>query len=238
MRNRELKHALLRLREQVREPLLTALTIIMAALMFIVVPVHASGLIHTQTVGFGVMLVFTLGVVILSGSLAAALAMGVALSLGTAAATLRLMGPSVVDIYLDATAYIIVTLALALIVSRAVFGPGPVTYHRVVGAVLLYMTIAMVFVALYAFVGLFFPDAFRGLSILDTPTLPANLIYFSFVTLTSTGYGDIVPVHPIARSLTNLEAIIGQLFPATLLARLMTLELEGRAARRRENGGK
>ena len=69
------------------------------------------------------------------------------------------------------------------------------------------------------------------------PRLTANLIYFSFVTLTSTGYGDIVPMHPIARSLANLEAIIGQLYPATLLARLVTLELEGRGSRGRDNGG-
>ncbi len=230
--------ALGRARERVREPLLTALTIIMAALMFVIVPLHAAGLIRTQTVGFGVLLIFIAGVVVLSGSLSAALAMGVALSLGAAAAALRLTGPSTVDIYLDATAYIIVTCALALIVIRAVFGPGPVTYHRVIGAVLLYLTIAMIFVALYAFVGLLFSDAFNGLSIRDTPTLTANLIYFSFVTMTSTGYGDIVPMHPIARSLANLEAIIGQLYPATLLARLVTLELEGRATRRRENGGK
>jgi hypothetical protein len=195
-------------------------------------------LIETQTIGFGVLLVFIIGVIVLSGSLAAALAMGVALSLGAAAAALRLTGPSTLDIYLDATAYIIVTGALALIVCRAVFGPGPVTYHRVIGAVLLYLTIAMIFAALYAFVGLCFPNAFKGLPISDTPRLTANLIYFSFVTLTSTGYGDIVPVHPIARSLANLEAIIGQLYPATLLVRLVTLELEGRATRRRENSGK
>jgi hypothetical protein len=54
------------------------------------------------------------------------------------------------------------------------------------------------------------------------------LIYFSFVTLTSTGYGDIVPVDPVARSLCNVEMIIGQLYPATLLARLVTLELADR----------
>jgi hypothetical protein len=84
---------------------------------------------------------------------------------------------------------------------------------------------------------LFFPEAFDGLSISDTPRLTANLIYFTFVTLTSTGHGDIVPMHPIARSLANLEAIIGQLYPATLLARLVTLELEGRGSRRRDNGG-
>jgi hypothetical protein len=39
--------------------------------------------------------------------------------------------------------------------------------------------------------------------------------------------GEIVPVHPIARSLCNVESIIGQLYPATLLARLVTLEIEG-----------
>ena len=49
--------------------------------------------------------------------------------------------------------------------------------------------------------------------------------YFSFATLTSTGYGDIVPIHPLARSLTNLECVFGQLYPATILARLVTLEL-------------
>lgn len=58
--------------------------------------------------------------------------------------------------------------------------------------------------------------------------LPSNLIYLSFVTLTSVGYGDIVPVHPVARSLTNIETIIGQLYPATLMARLVTLEVKWR----------
>ncbi|HVQ69685.1 MAG TPA: potassium channel family protein [Bradyrhizobium sp.] len=47
----------------------------------------------------------------------------------------------------------------------------------------------------------------------------------SFVTLTPTGYGDIVPVHTLARSLCNIESAIGQLYPATLLARLVTLEM-------------
>jgi hypothetical protein len=53
----------------------------------------------------------------------------------------------------------------------------------------------------------------------------ATIIYFSFVTLTSTGFGEIVPVHPLIRTLANVKAIIGQLYPATLLARLITLEL-------------
>jgi hypothetical protein len=44
-------------------------------------------------------------------------------------------------------------------------------------------------------------------------------------TITSTGYGDLVPVHPFARSLANLEATFGVLFPATFVARLVALHL-------------
>jgi len=62
----------------------------------------------------------------------------------------------------------------------------------------------------------------------DNLSVASNFGYFSFVTLTSVGYGDIVPVHPYARSLANVEAIIGQLYPATLLARLVTLEIADR----------
>ena len=56
----------------------------------------------------------------------------------------------------------------------------------------------------------------------------AALLYFSFSTLTTVGYGDITPLHPMARDIANLEAVIGQLYPATLLARLVSLEIEHR----------
>ena len=83
----------------------------------------------------------------------------------------------------------------------------------------------MTFATLFAFVGLSISDAFKGIEFKDDLALANALFYFSFITLTSTGYGDIVPVHPLARSLCNVECIIGQLYPATILARLVTLEL-------------
>ena len=137
--------------------------------------------------------------------------------------------PSDIDIYLDASAWLILGITLGAVVARAVFAPGRITFHRVVGAVLLYLCIGLVFVSFYCFVALRAPNAFTGLPPLhDDLAVAANLIYFSFVTLTSVGYGDIVPLHPFARGLANVEAIIGQLYPATLLARLVTLELEQR----------
>jgi hypothetical protein len=115
------------------------------------------------------------------------------------------------------------------VVAQAVFGSGRITYHRIVGAILLYLLIAVAFATLFAVVGLSIPDAFKGIAFEDDSALASSLFYLSFVTLTSTGYGDIVPMHPLARSLCNIESIVGQLYPATILARLVTLELEMRS---------
>ena len=110
-------------------------------------------------------------------------------------------------------------------VARAVFGGGRITYHRIVGAILLYLLIAVTFATLFAFVSLSISDAFKGIVFEDDSALASSLFYLSFVTLTSNRLRDIVPVHPLARSLCNVESIIGQLYPATILARLVTLEL-------------
>jgi ion channel len=141
---------------------------------------------------------------------------------------LRLYWPTAYDLQIVASAWLIIALTLGVVVAQGVFRPGRITYHRVVGAILLYLLIGLTFMVLFAFVGISFPGAFGGLTFEYNSTLANKLLYFSFVTLTSTGYGDIVPIHPLAKSLSNLEAIIGQLYPATLLGRLVTLELRKR----------
>ncbi len=57
------------------------------------------------------------------------------------------------------------------------------------------------------------------------------MLYFSFTTLTTTGYGDIVPVDAFARSLANLESVLGRFYLVTTVARLVTLELQDRSRR-------
>jgi Ion channel len=133
------------------------------------------------------------------------------------------------NLHLLAGAWLVISVTLGILVAWAVFGGGRITYHRIVGAVLLYLLIAVTFATLFAFVGLSISGAFLGITFEDDSALASSLFYLSFVTLTSTGFGDIVPVHPIARSLCNIESIFGQLYPATILARLVTLELRGRS---------
>ncbi len=111
------------------------------------------------------------------------------------------------------------------LVARHVFAPARVTVHRVRGAILLYLNVAALFAIAYGLVGMNVPGAFASSAMGHAEIATGQYTYFSLVTITTTGYGDLVPVHPLARSLANLEAVFGQLFPATLLTRLVSLNI-------------
>jgi hypothetical protein len=215
-------------RHRLEDPLLTALTILMIVMMFVVAPLQALGIFGFQVFELLLAIMLVAGVFVISGSHAAVAAMVVALVMIIIAAVLRLRSPSILDLNLFAGAWLIVGVTLAWAVARATFAPGRVTYHRILGAVLLYLTVAIIFAALYTFIGSLDQDAFVSMKVEDSPRLASEVIYFSFATLTTTGYGDIAPLQPMARAMCNLEAIFGQLYPATLLARLVTLEIEHR----------
>ena len=212
-------------RHRWEDPLLTGLTILMLVMMFVVAPLQALGLFAFQVFELLLAIMLVAGVFVISGSRTAVAAMLIALAMIVTGAILRIRSPSILDLNLFAGAWLIVGVTLAWAVARSIFAPGRVTYHRVVGAVLLYLTVAVIFAAFYTFIGTLQPKAFMGLTVEDSPRLATQLIYFSFATLTTTGYGDIAPLQPVARALCNLEAIFGQLYPATLVARLVTLQL-------------
>jgi Ion channel len=216
------------LRRKYSDWLLTLLTALLVLMIFVFAPLQARGFFAFQGFAIAGLLVVIGGVMIISANPIALALMCVAVVANVVVFVSRLSEPPwSYNLHLLAAAWLIIAIALGTIVAAAVFRRGRVTYHRIVGAVLLYLLIAVGFAALFAFVGLSIPDAFKGVAFEDDAALASELFYLSFVTLTTTGYGDIVPVHPVARSLCNIEAIVGQLYPATLLARLVTLELRG-----------
>jgi hypothetical protein len=198
----------------------------LSILLFVIGPMQAAGVVTGFHFGAFFGLVLIPAAFLVSTSRLAVGSILVAIMLIVAAGVLELSQSSTIDLYLDSAAWLIGGLTLSIVVARAVFAPGKIPYHRIVGAVFLYLNIGLIFVALFGFEALLMPKAFTGLgSLQGTFAITGDLIYFSFVTLTTTGYGDIVPIHPYARSLTNVEAIIGQVYPATLLARLVTLQI-------------
>jgi hypothetical protein len=125
---------------------------------------------------------------------------------------------------------------LAGVIIAQVFRAGPINAHRLQGAIAVYLLLAVMWTLAYTLVALTDPAAFSfppSAVIGSHDELLARLGYFSLVTLTTVGYGDITPVHPVARSLAGLEALTGQLFPAILLARLVAMELYHRQERGR-----
>lgn len=222
--------------DRLSEPGLTALVTLEAIAIFVMVPLMRIGPgwhIAEFLLGVGIV---ACAVLVVWHNRPAKFITIVAFALGASSAFLREDLPSNLTIYLDFAAKISFLIVVTLVVGRAVFGPGPVTLHRIRGAVAIYLQVAVIFALMYLLAAKLDPTAFSPVITLTGPTGDvlrgagggASLIYFSLVTLTSTGYGDIIPVHPIVRSLANLEAVLGQLFPATILARLVTLEIEGR----------
>jgi len=126
----------------------------------------------------------------------------------------------------DALASLVATALLTGIITVQVFREGPVTLGRINGAITVYLLIGLIFDFAYTATRLAIPDAFAMTTPLPSDAAAtSSFLYFSLSTLTTVGYGDIVAVNPLARSLANLESLIGQMFPAVLLARLVSMEL-------------
>ncbi len=111
---------------------------------------------------------------------------------------------------------------LSVVVLAQVLKAGPVTLHRIQGAIAAYLLLGLTWANAYQVVQALDAEAFRG------ATSMRDLMYYSFVTLTTVGYGDVTPVAHGARMLAVAEALTGQLYPAILVARLVSLEVASR----------
>ena len=115
---------------------------------------------------------------------------------------------------------------LGAVVGVAVFRPGHFTNHRIRGTVVLYLNLGLIFAFLHQIVATLLPGAYSNLpDLAQRAAFSASIDYYSFTTLTSVGYGDIVPVAPLARSLSTLEATLGQLLPTLLIGRAIGLTM-------------
>ncbi len=126
-------------------------------------------------------------------------------------------------------AFLVLTAGVLL---KVVLGKGPVTGDKLSGAVCVYLLIGVIWSLLFGILetaapgSLGFSGADAGVQeALRTGAPQGAMTYFSFVTLTTLGYGDIVPVSKVARSLVAVEALLGQLYLTILVARLVGLHM-------------
>ncbi len=206
---------------------LTVLLLLLAVLIFVIQPLGDLGYGGRTGVGVVFSLLLISGVGAVAKSIAPTVLVGGLVLVNVAVRWLRLQSGATGLAAPDALLSALLCAILAVVVLAQVFREGPITWQRIQGAVAVYLLLGLSWAFAYKVVALLWPDAFASLSgpVHPSADLTARFVYFSFVTLTTVGYGDITAVHPVGRSLATAEALVGQLFPVILLARLVSMEL-------------
>lgn len=200
--------------------------------IFLAVPLAAKGLPMARSIVQTLVLAALIIVVLLSQKWGAIIL--ILLGLAATAGSFPLSGDwsPISATMLRRAGEILAFSALTWVIAHAVYAPGRITLHRLQGAVVIYLSLATIFASAYSLVWELSPGAFANVfAQVGGPDEVGTMLYFSLTTLTTTGYGDIVAVDPLARSLANLELVLGQFYLAITVARLVTLELEDRRRR-------
>ena len=137
---------------------------------------------------------------------------------------IAMKSPSPALLTWNAATEAIVLILLGIVVLVTVLRTGTITRRQIQGAIAAYLLFGLAWAAAYEWLSLHDPAAFTGNIVAGSH----QWTYYSLVTLTTMGYGDITPVHPAARSLAVAEALTGQLYVAILIGRLVALELQAR----------
>jgi len=119
--------------------------------------------------------------------------------------------------------FVWLSYATSLIVT-AMFRTREVSTNAILGAIVAYVLAMVAFASLFELVELIQPGSFTGLPVGQSQNdIEHALIYFSVVSITTMGYGDITPVSALARSLASIEGMFGTLYLAVMIARLVGL---------------
>jgi hypothetical protein len=224
---------------------LTALLVLLVLIIFVFYPMHSGGVLGVVVVDFTFSLIIVTGVIAVAGRRLATTLAGALAALTLLLHWSHFAGATGPIAIISALSSMLMLSLLAALVLVQTFREGPITYHRIQGAIVVYILIGMIFAFAYRLV-LFanpaaFNEPFHGQD--EHILVTGRLVYFSFITLTTLGYGDVTPVSPAARSIAMLEGLTGQLFPTILIARLVALEIihrqqqrEGAARSAREEG--
>lgn len=154
---------------------------------------------------------------------------------GTAAAVTALLVSDTTTVHGVVTAWMaVLALTTMLVVVRQVLSHSVVTGQTLLGAVSSYVLLGLFFANVYASMAAFSHTAFFVGAL---PATAPNTQYFSFVTLTTLGYGDFTSATSLGRAVAAIEALSGQIFLATLVARLVSL-FAGPADRSRRTAGR
>ena len=134
-------------------------------------------------------------------------------------------------------AYFAVTLLFAFLILATLASLNQVLFahkvdrNRLYGAICVYLMLGVIWALAYATLNSVFPTAFEGVSYAEGSVWSVQWLYYSFITLTTLGYGDILPVSGTARVLAYSEAVAGVFYMAVLVAGLVGTYISGQVTK-------
>ncbi|CAE6948214.1 potassium channel family protein [Vibrio alginolyticus] len=128
----------------------------------------------------------------------------------------------------------VVTLALTFAfffgtfksIARQILFTGHINSNKVIGSVALFLLLGLMWAIAYLILLEFSPQSFTGMEAISWGENFSNAAYFSFVTLTTLGYGDISPLTPLAQVIVYLEAITGVFYMAIVVSSLVSSNID------------
>ncbi len=206
---------------------LTYLLFFLMITVFVIYPITHKGFFSESLFAFFVGLSFLSGIFSVTHKLRdRAIAVGASLFLVCVGIVILMYGG-----HLSNIAYLVIVMvyltALAMMLIKEIFSDDNVNVHRLQGAVAVYILFALIFSFAFRITymvdhtsfhfGDFHAESENG------KVAPFEFLYFSFIILTTMGYGEILPVGHYAQSLAMIESLIGILFPSILISRLVSL---------------
>jgi hypothetical protein len=194
--------------------------------------IFASGLVHHVWDAF-VIGVYAYAAARMSGQ---RFAPWILVSLGGTAWLLDLLAVPWEWFDLESLLWALTHVYLAFIVGRLMFMVKEITILEIIDAVTLYIIIGIVFANLYGMVLWHTPDALAYSGLAEGERVSYDLVlYYSFITQTTVGYGDIAPTHPTTRVMSVVQAIVGVMYTAILIARFVSIHAASQPDRSSSN---
>ena len=202
---------------------LSGMLLLLFIMHFIIVPFFGSRTHFMVAVNIFWMLFLFAGIVALSKHKKQAFLISIIPFLFILTQWINYFNHNIFILFADLILSVAIMLLLITLVLKKVLEPGPVTTYRIIGSIVVYMLLAHFWSTLYLFLYEHIEGAFQiAESKFENNSDQATFMYFSYVTMTSTGYGEIVPLHPLARSLVQIEVLTGVLYPIILIGRLVS----------------
>lgn len=118
--------------------------------------------------------------------------------------------------------------------AKQVLFVGDIDGNKIIGSLSLYILLGLIWAVIYLLLLVMDPTAFSGIETTNWQQSFSRVAYYSFVTLTTLGYGDILPTNHIAEFFVYLEAIIGVFYIAIIVSSLISLRLSALEKERKE----